>query len=335
MAVHCGLSLNTQHPPGDPLGRFRDTVAQVRLARDLGFTLVGAPQHYLADPYQQFQTIPLLARLATEAEGMRLLTQIILLPLQRAVDLAEQLATLDVACEGRLIVGVGIGYRDVEDRALGLDPAERVARFEENLVLLRRLWTEERVTHHSAQCHLDGVRPLMRPVQQPHPPLWVAANADGGVRRAARLGESWLMNPHSTLPTLARQVRLYRATLAELGKPPPTELPLCREVFIAADRATAYRTAEPYLAAKYASYVAWGQDAAQPKGDSLARPFEELWRDRFIIGDPSECLAELQRYCAVLGVNRLLMRVHWPGLPQAHALEAIRLLGQRVLPHLR
>lgn len=335
MAVQCGLSLNTQHPPGDALGRFRDTVVQVRLARDLGFTLVGAPQHYLADPYQQFQPVPLLARLATEAEGMRLLTQIVLLPLQRAVDIAEQLATLDAMCEGRLIAGVGIGYRDVEDRGLGLDPPERVTRFEENVVLLRRLWTEDRVTHHSRSCDLDDVRPLTRPAQQPHPPIWVAANADGGVRRAARLGDSWLMNPHSTLQTLARQVKLYRATLATLGKPLPGDLPICREVFIAADRAAAYRTAEPYLAAKYASYVAWGQDTVQPKGDSLARPFAELWRDRFVIGDPVECLAELQRYREILGVDRLMLRVHWPGMPQEHALGAIRLLGQRVLPRLR
>lgn len=335
MAVQCGLSLNTQHPPGDALGRFRDTVAQVRLARDLGFALVGAPQHYLADPYQQFQPVPLLARLATEAPGLRLLTQIILLPLQRAVDVAEQLATLDAMCEGRLIAGVGIGYRDVEDRGLGLDPAERVARFEENVVLLRRLWTEDRVTHHSRHCHLDDVRPLTRPAQQPHPPIWIAGNADGGVRRAARLGDSWLMNPHSTLRTLARQLKLYREALAALGKPLPAELPVCREVFIAADRAAAYRIAEPYLAAKYASYVAWGQDTVQPRGDSLDRPFEELWRDRFVIGDPAECLAELQRYREVLGVDRLMLRVHWPGMPQEHAREAIRLLGQRVLPRLR
>ena len=108
-----GIGLSVQHLPDDPqAARFAEHVEQVRLARAVGFHSVWASQHYLSDPFTYFQPIPTLARVAADAGEMTLGTGILLLPLLQPVDVAEQLATLDVITGGRLIVGVGLGYRE-------------------------------------------------------------------------------------------------------------------------------------------------------------------------------------------------------------------------------
>src|SRR2546422_11664760 len=90
---------------------FRSPVEQVRLARAVGFSSVWASRHYLSDPFTYFQPIPTLARLAADARGMTLGTGVLLLPLHHPVEIAEQLATLDVITDGHLIFGVCLRYR--------------------------------------------------------------------------------------------------------------------------------------------------------------------------------------------------------------------------------
>ncbi len=127
-----GLSVPVQHRSHEPSAeRMRELLEQVKLARDLGFDSISASQHYLAAPFQYFQPNPLLARIAAESGEMTLITNILLLPLYNPVDLAEQLATLDIICDGRLVCGVGLGYRDLEYTVFGVERASRVSRFEE------------------------------------------------------------------------------------------------------------------------------------------------------------------------------------------------------------
>jgi alkanesulfonate monooxygenase SsuD/methylene tetrahydromethanopterin reductase-like flavin-dependent oxidoreductase (luciferase family) len=330
-----GLGLSVQHPPHDSqVQRFADHVEQVRLARAVGFASVWASQHYLSHPFSYFQPIPTLARLAGEAEGMALGTGVLLLPLLHPVDVAEQLATLDVICGGRLVCGVGLGYRDAENAAMGQDPRGRVGRLVEGLALLERLWTGEPVTHAGAHFALRDVRISMPPVQRPRPPIWLAANGDVGVRRAARLADAWLMNPHTTLDTLARQLALFHRTRADAGRVPVTEIPLLREGYLAPVTGAAMEEARPHLEPKYEAYRSWEQDRALPPGESFDLGFEALARDRFVIGDPARVVDELQRYRERLGVTTVVFRLQWPGLPQERVLRSIRLLGERVLPRL-
>ena len=115
MALHFGLALSVQHPPGEAqAARFAEHVAQVRLAREAGFRSIWASQHFLSAPFTYFQPIPTLARIAADADGMTLGTGVLVLPLHHPLDVAEQLATLDVISGGRLVAGVGLGYRDEE-----------------------------------------------------------------------------------------------------------------------------------------------------------------------------------------------------------------------------
>ena len=330
------LSVPVQHRPDESASeRIAELIEQVKLARALGFDSLSASQHYVAAPFQYFQPIPLLARLAAESGKMTLITNILLLPLYNPVDLAEQLATLDIICNGRLVCGVGLGYRDVEYTVFGVERASRVSRFEEALMLLKRLWTEDEVSYEGQHFHLERARMTLKPVQRPRPPIWIAASNNAGIKRAARLGDAWTIAGHATLATLKQQVQLYRDTLQALGKPAAQESPLAKELYIAPDRPTALREAQPYLEAKYRAYSEWGQDRELPAAETFAVPFASLLQDRFILGDPDDGIAQIRAHQEQLGITHLTFRVHWPGMPHEWVMRTIRLLGEKVLPAFR
>jgi alkanesulfonate monooxygenase SsuD/methylene tetrahydromethanopterin reductase-like flavin-dependent oxidoreductase (luciferase family) len=271
-----------------------------------------------------------------EAPSMRLNFGLVLLSLHKPLDIAEQIATVDVMSGGRVILGVALGYRDVEYLAFGTTQKERVRRFEENLEAIKRLWTEDVVHMKGSHFILDGASVGTKPVQKPHPPVWIGANADPAIRRAARLGDCWYVNPHNRIDTIARQVDVYKRALDEYGKPFPKEFPARREVFVAPSRDEAIRLCAPHLGAKYRAYQQWGQAQAMPEGDNdLGVEFDELIRDRFLIGSPDEVAEQILRLHRRTGINHLIMSVQWPGMTQSLALDELHLLAEEVFPRVR
>src|SRR4051794_3648077 len=173
--VRFGLILTNQHPPGSPLGeRFKDTIEQVRLARDLGFDLITFGKLSLLNELGAMQPAIAAARLAAETGTMRLGITIYLLPLLNPVAIAEEAASLDIVTGGRFIFGIGLGYREAEDNAFGLLPGERVTKLRSHLDVIKKLWTGQPVDFESNACTLRGATMALRPIQQPHPPVWVA-----------------------------------------------------------------------------------------------------------------------------------------------------------------
>jgi alkanesulfonate monooxygenase SsuD/methylene tetrahydromethanopterin reductase-like flavin-dependent oxidoreductase (luciferase family) len=329
-----GLFVNAQQPRSDdPVRRFREAVEQVRLAHQAGFDALAAGQHFLSPPFQSLQSLPLLARLAAEAPGMDLCLSVLLLAMLNPVQTAEEVASLDIMSEGHVVFGVGIGYRDIEYEAFGITAQQRVPRMLEALRLIRRLWTEEVVTFEGRFFRLHEATCTIRPVQRPHPPIWIAANADAAVLRTARLGYPWCINPHAALPTIERQWQRYNQTLAETGKAAPTTRPLILELHVAPTHEEAVETARPFLAAKYAAYAEWGQDKVLPGDDSFRVAFDDLARDRFILGTPEAAIEQLEERVRRLDSNYLIFRLGWPGMEAAKILRVIELVGSRVLPH--
>ncbi len=317
----------------DMVARFEELAEQARLADRLGFSTIAAGMHYGTYPLRMLQQIPFLARIMAEAPNVRLLPGIVLLSLHKPLDIAEQLATLDVMSGGRLIFGAGLGYRGVEFQGFGTTQSERVERFEENLEAVVRLWCEERVSMTGSHFVLDEATISLKPAQQPRPPIWIGANADAAVRRAARLGDTWFINPHQRMETIERQLEIYKRALDDLNKPFPDELPLMREIFVASSRAEAIRLAQPYLETKYQTYHQWGQDKAMPKGDDdLSLPFEELTRDRFLLGSTDEVVEQIVGYNRRLGVNSFVLGMQWVGMPQNQVIEAMHLFAEEVMP---
>jgi alkanesulfonate monooxygenase SsuD/methylene tetrahydromethanopterin reductase-like flavin-dependent oxidoreductase (luciferase family) len=331
-----GIFLTGQHPPAsDVLAELEGQYAMTRLARDRGWDAVATGQHYLSEGVRQLQLIPFLARLAAEAGEMTGIAGVLLAGLHNPVEVAECIASLDAIWRGNFVFGVGLGYRDTEFEAFGVPKGRRVRRFEQCLEVVRRLWTEDGVTFENDICKLANVTATCRPVQHPHPPIWIAANSDAAVRRAARLGDSLFINPHATMATITAQMALYRAELARHGKPFPTVLPYLREIFCARDKATALDMAGPYLAEKYRTYARWGQDQVLPGNDSFRQTLDALLRDRFVLGSPEECFEQLRPCWEQAGANFLILRTHWSGMPVASALASMRLISDELLPALR
>ena len=330
------FTTNQQYLNTDMVGALEEQYAMVRLARDRGWDSLFTGQHYLNEGNnKQLQIVPFLSRLMAEAGDMTVGMGVLLLNLHNPVNVAETVASKDILARGNFVFGVGLGYREVEFDAFGVRKGQRVKRFEAYLDVVQRLWSGEAVTYEDETCKLEAVRMNILPVQQPRPPLWIAANNDAAVRRAARLGDAWMINPHSTVETVRRQLVLYRDELAKADKPLPRELPSIKEVFCAKDRATALKTAGPYLFGKYQDYAKWGQDDAMPENESFHQEFDALLQDRFVLGSPEDCYEQLRPYWEELNVNHLIFRTHWAGLPLSAALSSIRLMSDELLPELR
>jgi len=330
-----GLVVRGQAEQGEDISRrFQETLAFVRLADRLGFDSITKTAHYSAYPFQMLQLVPMLARFAAEAPRLRLNAGVLLLPLLSPLHVAEEFATLDVISGGKIILGVGLGYRDVEFKAFGVPRTQRVRRFEANLEAIKRLWTEDKVRMKAGHFELDDASCLPKPLQRPHPPIWVGANADPAIERAARLGDCWYIGPAVEIATLERQMELYRRALDAAGKPFPAELPMRREVFIAKTRDEAIRLCAPYLGAKYKAYHSWGQEL--PEDDSgFDQDFESLIGDRFLIGSPDEVAEQILAIRRRLGVNHLVMSTEWAGMPESLATETIDMISKELFPRVQ
>jgi alkanesulfonate monooxygenase SsuD/methylene tetrahydromethanopterin reductase-like flavin-dependent oxidoreductase (luciferase family) len=324
-----------QHPPGEIAAHLRDDLDLVRRAEALGFDGIVKGSHYSAHPFEYLQQIPFLAYAAAIAPKLRLICGLVLLPLHKPLDLAEQLATLDIMSGGRLVFGCGIGYREVEFKAFGSTQKQSGKRFEECLEAVKRLWSEDFVTMKGSYFELDGANCTVMPVQKPMPPIWIGANANVGIRRAARVADTWFINPHNKIDTIAEQMEVYKRALDEAGKPFPDELPMAREVFVAPTRAEAIRLARPSLEVKYQAYKDWGQDKVMPTGDAFSADFEELMNDRFLFGSPAEVTEQILVLKRRFSINTLLLGIHWVGMPASLAMEQMQLISEEIFPAVR
>ena len=124
---------------------------------------------------------------------------------------------------------------------------------------------------------------------------------------------------------------IYEAALAEYGTERPEDVVVSREVFVAESSAEAVRVARPALHERYRVYSVQGQDEQLPPGDRFEDEFDALAADRFVLGDPQQCIEEIGRY-EELGFNLFIIDYHWLDLGDATALNTLRLFGERVMP---
>lgn len=327
MMVKLGLVLKVSWTDDrDPADRLDDLVTQVRVARDAGFESIWLPQHFVGGPTRSFQTIPLLARLAPELGGMRLGTSIILLPMLNPVLLAEEMATLDWMVDGRLMLGVGLGYIDHEYAAMQTPKTQRVGRFTEAIEVMRKLWTGGPVHHDGTYFPLDGAKISLMPKQESGPPILIGAGVDAAVRRAARIGDGWLITFATDRARAREQLAMFRAARAEAGLPPVAEQTIGRDCYVGATMASALDDASGPLLSKYEGYRNLANTGVQE--GQVAEQGRAFMEDRFLVGDEAFVRDEMQRYRETLDVDLFRLRMEWDGLPHDKLLESIKRMGR-------
>src|SRR6516164_2023136 len=192
----------SQNDLGPEISGLRDFA---QAAQDLGYDFLVAPDHVVGAEPSAYSEMPrvfsvetrmrepltMFAFLAAAAPRLGFLSSVVILPQRQATLVAKQAADVDQFCGGRLRLGVGIGWNPIEFDALGMAFNNRARRFEEQIEVMRKLWTERVVTFEGRYHTLEAVGLNPRPVQQPIP-LWVGAAAEAAVRRATRIAEGYL-----------------------------------------------------------------------------------------------------------------------------------------------
>jgi probable F420-dependent oxidoreductase len=173
------------------------------------------------------EQLTLMAWIAAQTQRIRLVTAVMVVPHRPAVLAAKMLATLDVLSGGRLVVGVGAGWLQREFEALATPPfAERGAVSDEFLRAFRALWTEDSPRFEGKYTRFGDIVFAPKPVQKPHPPIWVGGESPPAVRRAVRFGDAWYpigtsrQHPLDSLPRLKAGIARLRQLAEQAGREP-------------------------------------------------------------------------------------------------------------------
>jgi alkanesulfonate monooxygenase SsuD/methylene tetrahydromethanopterin reductase-like flavin-dependent oxidoreductase (luciferase family) len=315
---------------------YPEFLEEVLLGEELGFDSVWLEEHHSVKNHYWPSPLIGLAGITTRTERMLIGTDIMVLPFYHPVRVAEDVAMLDIMSRGRFILGVAVGYRP-EEFALYQVSKEKVgARFEEALRLIKLLWTQEEVNFEGAYYQVKGLKIEPRPISQPHPPLWLGGWGNLSLSRAARLGDAWLPGPTADLAKLLDAQRIYHEQLRALGIDPATKpAALTREVVIAETDDKARQMAERHLLINYRDEYGGGTWEHPLIGAADAPPvdqFDEIGRDRFLVGSPDTVIQRLQVFVKALGTDHVICRLYFPGMPHDFIMNELRLLAREVMP---
>jgi probable F420-dependent oxidoreductase len=329
-----GLMTDFRNPPqwARPSAEvYADIIDHMVWAESLGFSDASFLEHHFTD--DGYVPSPLIAATAVAArtKKMRVGTNIAILPLYDPVGLAEDGAVLDVISNGRLDLGVGLGYRPQEYAGYGIDLKTRGARANEALEIIRRLWQGEKVTFHGKHFHIDGAQVTPRPVQEPNPPIWVGGFNRAAIKRAAKYGDGY------TGPATRQTVEMYREELQKLGKDPSKArmtggLPW---LVVSNDPERDFNLFSPGVMYWYNSYAKWfeGTDTnVWPHLDSA----DDLKRLKLMtVVTPDEAVKMIKALIAEVPVETFGFAIAPPGVPVSKVTENIELFANKVMPHFK
>jgi len=332
--IKFGVMSNSHPASAADLSRLVDEmVVEAQQAETYGFDSFFVTEHHQEPSGYLPSPLPLLAALAARTSTIRLGTGIAVLPLYHPVRMAEDCAVIDIISKGRLILGVGMGYQDVDFAAYGLRVSERVSLFEEGVEIIKRAWTEEKLYFVGKRYTLTNISVTPKPVQKPRPPIWVAAVGDEAMKRAGRVGDALLADSFQLPARLKPRVDLYRQTAASRGN--RAQVVLFREGFVARTRDEAVREYEAALLSTHRYY--WRHGSYYPdikKEEDL--DLKRIGLDRLILGSPRDCAERVRAWNAEIGADYFLIRFKHPaGPPHAKVMEALKLFGEQVIPEFR
>lgn len=311
--MQIGMSLTTSYTiERDPKSLMDSLAEQVKAMAELGFASLSLGDHHITRSHY-FQVLPTMAHLSAYTGDMRLIP-LFLLPFYNPILLAEQLAMLDVISGGRTTVISGLGHQPEAHDAFETPQRLRVSRFTETFEIMRLLWERDDVTYSGRHYNFSGVSINPKPVSHVLP-MWIGANAEPAVRRAARIADAWVISPGWTPDYIEERLRLYRAYLDEFGRGEQvSEFVVRRDLHLATTGEEAMREAEVLLEQGYRGFG------------------EREMEKSLIVGDAENCIDALKRL-QDMGVTHILFRCALDEPEQA--MQTIHVLGEQVIPHFR
>jgi probable F420-dependent oxidoreductase len=310
---------------------YTEALEEVTKAEELGFDSVWMEEHHSVTNHYWPSPLVVLAGFATRTSRLTLGTDILVAAFHNPVRLAEDAAVLDVMSSGRFTLGIAIGYKPDEFSLYGVELEKRGARFEEQLAIIKGLWTQERISFKGAYYTVDG-RLEPKPVTKPHPPIWIGGWGDITLRRAATLADNWIPGPTADLKRLLAGKKRFLDNRRAAGRSQPiTEWPLTRDLIIAETDRKARELAEAHIMIAYRKEYAGGW--RHPFIDaSIATDLDRLMEDRFIIGGPDQCVRKIRRFVEEYGMTHLICRTFFPGMPHEHIMRELELIAREVAP---
>ncbi len=342
MSVRIGIGLFTgQIPEGADrtfAQEYRDTLELVRLAEARGFDSAWVSEHHGSSDGYLPSLLPMLAAMAATTERIELGTGIVLTPFHDPIRLAEDAAVVDQLSNGRLLLGLGIGWREEEFRMFDVPMSERLQRTVETVEVLRRAWSGRRFSFQGRAFRYDRVRVTPPPARRGGPPIYLGGYAEAAVRRAGRLGDGYITDAdaHDIAPAMA----LFEDGAREARKDPRRmPLVLLQNVVVSRD-GTGWRVAGPGVAYQLGAYTAWDAGSDTPDIDrlDLPEPDEEAMLEWTAAGTPDEVVGRLRPLVdAYAGRARLeiVVRLHYPGMTLQQASSMLDVFADDVLPALR
>lgn len=323
-----GIYPSVTRGDADLCGLFSEVCEEAAVAEASGFSWCLVGEHHqepaLASP---LLTAGLIA-MCTRSIGVG--TAVLLMPLHHPVHVAEQAAMIDALSPGRLVLGVGVGYQQKDFDQFGVSLRDRGALLDEGLDLVRRLWSGKTVDFEGRNYRISGARLGARPAPGAIP-LWIGANSEAALARAAVRGDAWLASRTKPFAIVREWAMRYREAAAAAGR--PARVYVIRDAWIAQDRDEALAGYERAMRDSLSHYE--GNDAYVRQIEALlvARTSGRTPEagDSVIIGSPEDCIEQCARW-GEAGVDGLILRFRHPGGPrQREIVDAIRLFGATVV----
>jgi probable F420-dependent oxidoreductase len=343
VVVQIGIGLFTaQVPPGSErtyAQEYREILDLVRLAETLGFDSAWVSEHHGSGDGYMPSLLPTLAAFAAATERIKLGTGVMLTPFHHPLRLAEDVATVDVISEGRLILGLGLAWREEEFRMFGVPIKERVRRTAETIEVLRRAWSGERFSFQGRAFSCDQVKVTPPPVQPGGPPIYLGGTAEPAIRRAGRLADGYIRTRGGDVDRMNRDLRLAEEAARGAGKDPSAfGFAQLQNVFVW-EEGDAWEVVREGAAHQIGVYGGWEAGGDTPgRGFVVAPTEEEKLRKLTIAGRPQDVVRALRPLVEAFAGHKefhLIVRLHYPGMDFETASRAVELFGEKAIPALK
>jgi natural product biosynthesis luciferase-like monooxygenase protein len=326
--------------PETPGAFLRATVDHLASAEALGFDSVWVNEHHFHEYGGMMPALPImLASLAQRTSRLRLGTSVVVLPLHHPLEVAEQLAMVDLLSEGRVEFGVGRGFVTHDYEVMHIPHADAQARLIEALEVIRKAWTQRPFDHDGTYFKFSNVELWPLPHQRPHPPIWIACSGTpSSFEWTGAQGHKLLTIGYlRPVEKLAGLTDLYRQSWADAGHPHRPTIATHYHTVVAENRADARRIAESALAEhvrlnRLSQALSHSAPPAANEGISIDQLVDEA---RLIAGDPDDCAALLRRIGGAIGCDEAHCMFQFGNIPISVAQRSMELFGTEVIPRLR